>query len=481
MDELATSGAPSRRVRRKQRRPGYCPFFRKIGRRKVQDGYRVHWYEADGRRRTWVKTEKEAQDLVQAKEGAEVLTGAGYNQVATLLDPLQIRAAEKAFQLLHDGSYLDLKDPSTAKALVESTQWFLSNYRPPTEAPTIADFSTLFFKSRSHRDKRTQDDYRSNLKLFIAAFGAVRIDSITSAQISEFLHARPLSNTTKRKLWSILRAFFNVACRKTEYGPPWLVDNPVKEVTPPVPVEPKRIIYTLPEVKDLIQVSIYIGCAPLVVFRLFTMLRADEAKRFLSAPAVITSEDNENAARRKKKRKTPAKVGLEAYRTKIQWETRLIDYQEPTNSTYTRKIKLLPVLEQWLRLFEERKIPLINSRLEEEARRIAVPGKFGKGYDNLIRHTAISNYVNCFGSLADAAYAAGTSERIIKKHYHEFVTAADAEAYYNLTPEKFDLSLLYPGTRYRTNELLRQHVAQYPGLQDYLNRRAHPHSARTTQ
>jgi hypothetical protein len=467
-----------RRARRNQRQPGFHPFFRVKGRRRVQDGYRVFWYESGTRKRTWVRTEKEAQNLVKAKQGLEVLVDAGYHQITTFLDPLQVKAAERSFQLLHDQSYLDLKDANTSEQLVLAVKWFLTHYKKPSAAPTVAELAVAFQKSRAHRDKRTRDDYRFTLRPFIEAFEKQPIDQITAQQISEFLAARPVSTTTRRKLWSILRVFFNLACKKSEYSPRWLTDNPVKEVTRPNAVSPKRIIYQLSEVKDLIQVAIYLGCAPLIVFRLFTMMRADEAKRFLATHAQVHAEAGEGQGSDSLKKGRRRKQGIPRdYREDIRHETSIIDFQEPTNPKYSRKIPILPVLASWLKLFEARGLPLRHTRLEEEARRIAVPQKFGAGFDNLIRHTAISNYVTFSRSLSDTAYVAGTSEDIIRKHYRDYVSVEAAQAFYELIPERFDVTTLYSGRRYTSDAVLAQFVERYPEIDSFIARRAHHREA----
>ena len=183
-----------------------------------------------------------------------------------------------------------------------------------------------FKKSRAHRDRRTREDYSSCLKTFVAAgYGHLRIDEVQSKHISEFLDSRPVGQTTKRKYFVALRAFFYLACSKTVFGQKWLETNPVKELPSPAATTPRRVIYTLQEIKDLIQVSAVIGCVPIVILRLFTMLRADEATRFLSTEEIVKVGDTERV------------------RTRDPWDdidlpNLVLRYHEPTDDRYSRDI-----------------------------------------------------------------------------------------------------------------------------------------------
>ena len=125
----------------------------------------------------------------------------------------------------------------------------LRNYKEPSAAPTVEEYVETFKKSRAHRDRRTREDYASCLKTFVGAgYGHLRIDEVQSKHISEFLDSRPVGQTTKRKYFVGLRAFFYLACSKTVFGEKWLETNPVKELPTPAATTPRRVIYTLQEI-----------------------------------------------------------------------------------------------------------------------------------------------------------------------------------------------------------------------------------------
>jgi hypothetical protein len=65
----------------------------------------------------------------------------------------------------------------------------------------------------------------------------------------------------------------------------------------------------------------------------------------------------------------------------------------------------------------------------------AIREKFKIPHDGL-RHTAISAFVSCHGSFADAAMQFGNSESMIRTHYFNRMTKTEAEAFYAIVPGK---------------------------------------------
>ena len=64
--------------------------------------------------------------------------------------------------------------------------------------------------------------------------------------------------------------------------------------------------------------------------------------------------------------------------------------------------------------------------------------KFRKQFDlshDVLRHTFISMFVGKFRSLGDAALQAGNSESIIRKHYLDLKTAAEADEFFGIVPQ----------------------------------------------
>jgi hypothetical protein len=54
---------------------------------------------------------------------------------------------------------------------------------------------------------------------------------------------------------------------------------------------------------------------------------------------------------------------------------------------------------------------------------------------DVLRHTFISMFVGKFRSMGDAALQAGNSEAIIRKHYLDLKSPAEAEKFFNILPQ----------------------------------------------
>jgi hypothetical protein len=66
--------------------------------------------------------------------------------------------------------------------------------------------------------------------------------------------------------------------------------------------------------------------------------------------------------------------------------------------------------------------------------------KFGLTHD-VLRHTFISMHVGKYRSMGEAALQAGNSEAIIRKHYLDLKTPAEAEEFFGIMPKVSDATL----------------------------------------
>jgi hypothetical protein len=61
--------------------------------------------------------------------------------------------------------------------------------------------------------------------------------------------------------------------------------------------------------------------------------------------------------------------------------------------------------------------------------------KFGLTHD-VLRHTFISMHVGKYRSMGEAALQAGNSEAIIRRHYLDLKTPAEAEEFFAIMPQR---------------------------------------------
>ena len=98
-----------------------------------------------------------------------------------------------------------------------------------------------------------------------------------------------------------------------------------------------------------------------------------------------------------------------------------------------RVITIQPNLGAWLRAYPLERFPIIPSNLQH-LREKAVE-KFNLTHD-VMRHTFVSMFVAKFRSLGEAALQAGNSETIIRKHYLDLKSAAEADQFFGILPQR---------------------------------------------
>lgn len=98
-----------------------------------------------------------------------------------------------------------------------------------------------------------------------------------------------------------------------------------------------------------------------------------------------------------------------------------------------RNVTIQPNLAAWLRKYPLEKFPIIPANLQHLREKVAL--KFPLAHD-VMRHTFISMFVAKFRSLGEAALQAGNSESIIRRHYLDLKTTAEAELFFGIRPKR---------------------------------------------
>jgi integrase len=96
-----------------------------------------------------------------------------------------------------------------------------------------------------------------------------------------------------------------------------------------------------------------------------------------------------------------------------------------------RSITLQPNLAAWLTAYSIEHFPVIPKNSAQLRDRITQ--RFKLTHD-VLRHTFISMHVAKFCSMGEAALQAGNSESIIRKHYLDLKTPAEAEQFFGILP-----------------------------------------------
>ena len=325
----------------------------------------------------------------------------GQRSVATSLSNDQVREAEAAFRRL----------VGAPKPLAFYLDYALTNYRAPDRDQTLAAAVAEYMASKSRECDRSLisacqvNNIRKELVLLQAHFPRCSVAQLTASQLQAFCERGIPSLKSQNNRRGLLGTFFKFALQKD-----WIAKNPVDKV-PHHRIAHRRgsaQTLTVQRAADLMaHVEAYRGGAlvPFLALCLFAGIR----------PCVRTGEI--------------AKLRADHVRL----DTGIIHIEpEVSKVRMKRNVTIQPNLAAWLRAYPLHLFPIIiPANLQNIRARIAK--EFGLSHD-IMRHTFISMHVAKFRSMGEAALQAGNSESIIRKHYLDLKTPAEAEAFFNIMP-----------------------------------------------
>ena len=96
-----------------------------------------------------------------------------------------------------------------------------------------------------------------------------------------------------------------------------------------------------------------------------------------------------------------------------------------------RAIKIQPNLRYWLEKYPIDEYPIIPRRMRDHW--VHIRKEHSLPHD-VMRHTFISMTVGAFRSVGDASLQAGNSEAVIRKHYLDLKTEAEADQFWSIIP-----------------------------------------------
>lgn len=328
-----------------------------------------------------------------------------------------------------------LKSRNSPYSLSFAVDYFLQTYRPPEHEKAAGEVAMEYL------EKRTRDCIRSfisqlqlkaiksEMNWFKIKFGDKAVSAITVEEFREYLEKpkqqprsrRKPPEVTSAKTWNNRRGIlhtFGLYCVEKGY----LAENTIAKL-PKYKINNARSTaetLTASQVEGLMRfLENYTGpsdrrptvaqpkgfLVPFFALALFAGIRPDWQHGEIS-------------------KITPEAVDLDAGVIRI----------EPAVSKTNEKrvIAIQPNLRLWLArypLMEYPQIPQKNiDRVLREVRK-----KFSLGHD-VLRHTYISMLVGAFRSVGDAALQAGNSETVIRKHYLDLKSVAEADKFWRICP-----------------------------------------------
>ncbi len=347
------------------------------------------------------KTQEEAAAEKAALEVNAAQFAAGIRSTATFLTDDQLREAEAGFRRIK----------AAPRSLTFYLDYALTNFREPEHEKPVADAVKEYFAAKKLENERTLLSLRqlrsieNELGIFLRHFPKGTVSQFTPARLLTYLERGKPGLKTYNNRRGLISTFFKFAFQKD-----WIVTNPV-EKTPHHRINHRRgsaVTITATQARDLMA---YLetfekgALVPHFALCLFAGIR----------PCIRYGEISR----------------LKAESVRLDTGTIHIE-PEVSKVRMKRLVTIHPNLAAWLRAYPLKEFPIVPVNIPNTRRRVFA--KFGLTHD-VLRHTFISMHVGKYRSMGEAALQAGNSEAIIRKHYLDLKTPAEAEEFFGIMPK----------------------------------------------
>ncbi len=360
--------------------------------------WRLSGWLAGVRVRRNFKTREEAATEKQSLEIRAIQIAAGFRVATTSLTDAQLRNAEDAFRRL-DGR---------PHSILFYLDYALTNYREPSQEKVLAEAISEYVAFKMKELERNlisgvqMRSIRNELKYLQQHFPTGSVTQLTTSNLTTYLERGNPGLKTYNNRRALVSTFVKYA-----YQQDWLVTNPI-EKTPHHRIKHRR------------------GSA--------VTLSADQAKEFM---ALVESYENGAlvpymslclfAGVRPSLRDGEIAKLLPEH---IRLDTGVILIEpEVSKVRMKRQITIQPNLAAWLQAYP---FSTIDPNYIEYHRSKIVKN-FPLSHD-VMRHTFISMFVAKYRSIGEAALQAGNSESIIRRHYLDLKSPAEAEEFFGILP-----------------------------------------------
>lgn len=347
------------------------------------------------------KTKEEAAAEKSSLELKALQADSGIRSATTFLTDAQLREAEDAFRRVE----------GRAHSLLEYLDCGLTNFREPNRQKLLADAVADYVATKTVAHERTLLSMRqlrsitNELDVLKRHFPKGPVSQFTPAILLPYLERGKPSLKTYNNRRGLLSTFFKFAFQKD-----WLATNPV-EKTPHYRINHRRGSATTITAEHAAKLMTYLETyengelVPYFALCLFAGIR----------PCVRFGEITKLQA------------------TSVRLDTGVIHIEpEVSKVRMKRLVTIQPNLAAWLRSYPLDRFPIIPPNSMNTRRKICA--QFGLTHD-VLRHTFISMFVAKFRSMGEAALQAGNSESIIRKHYLDLKSPAEAAQFFAITPK----------------------------------------------
>jgi integrase len=346
------------------------------------------------------KTKEEAAAEKAALE-LRAVQGSNLQSVATSLSEAKVREAEAAFHRLTDRT----------RSLTFYLDYALANYRDPVNDKPVVEAAKEYLTLREadhnqgNLSHRQYTSFRCELRALETTFRGKLVSELTAAALTEFFRRGAVSKKSYNNRRGLVSAFLKYCLLKD-----WVAVNVIDKVPHHRGIGHRRgsaPTLTAQQCADIMEWTEknHDGAlVPFVVLCLFAGIRPDLYEGEIS-------------------KLDPKDVRLDTGIILIEPEVSKVRMK--------RAVTIQPNLAAWLRAYPLDRYPIMPRGFKRL--RLKFRKQFKLSHD-ILRHTFISMFVGKFRSMGDAALQAGNSESIIRKHYLDLKSAAEAEEFFCILP-----------------------------------------------
>ena len=359
------------------------------------------------------KTLEEAATKKAALELKALQLVSNLRAVTTVLAEDQVREAEAAFRRL----------AGNERSLTFYLDFAFANYREPVRQKLLPQAAEAYLAVKSLEHGRQVISapqlitIRRHLEVLKAHFPGATVAELSAARLTNYLqHGNPALKTYNNRR-GVVSTFLKFAFQQD-----WIAVNPIEKITYHRIAHRRGSARTLTAERAqelMTYAENYRGGAlvPFFALCLFAGIR----------PCVRTGEI------------------LKLQPEHVRLDTGVIHIEpEVSKVRMKRNVTIQPNLKAWLQAYPLDRFPIVIPALQKHRAKVAK--LFGLSHD-VMRHTFISFFVAKFRSMGEVALQAGNSETIIRKHYLDLKTRAEAEEFFGIVPKRADSRRVGNGTQ----------------------------------
>jgi integrase len=376
--------------------------------------------DADGKRlRKCFKSREQASAFLAAMHTKLLNAETAVNAVMTRLTAAQMRQAEAAFNSLGSRYSLD-----------EAVSYFLANYAAPAEAVTLDAAITAFGLGKTDVRKNSLRSIKSTIQRFrdylrdVEGFDNVELHNITDEHVSKFLGSlrakdgmSPASKKTFNNYRNDISSLLTWCMHKSRR---WVGKNVAREVEMfkkeelrkadvPETLKPKQALAVMQAAANHEP-----SLAKVYALMLFAGIRPDDDGELFKLARHLQPDDMINL-RTRKIRITP-------------------------EMSKVKRLRTVPISDNLLAWLKQDG-PILPTNA---ARHIKAFRQDQELSGDVCRHTFCTNHAATHGSLSSTALVSGNSEGIIRDHYADHVTKAEAAPFWRIYPDAKEGAVIRP-------------------------------------